>query len=112
MTATRRGVGIGRANASARRDGGNRLDDAAAVLRKAISLDPYLPHPQASLTYLLGFARRLEESERLHAATFATNPNYFYSHGVMSLVYFINERFAEALREGKRPKVSAWTPTR
>jgi serine/threonine-protein kinase len=79
-----------------------RLDQADAVVRKTISLDPYLPHPQTSLTYLLGFARRLEEAERQHAATIAMNPHYFYSHSVMSLVYFMNERYPEALEQATK----------
>jgi tetratricopeptide (TPR) repeat protein len=76
-----------------------RLDEAVSVLRRTISLDPYLPNPQASLTFLLGFARKLDEAEQQHSETIATNPNYYYSHGVMSLAYFMNERFPEALAE-------------
>jgi adenylate cyclase len=79
-----------------------RVDEAINILRKTISLDPYLPHPQTSLTFLLGVARRLEEAEQQHAATVATNPHYFFAHSVMSFAYLMNERLPEALAEATK----------
>jgi serine/threonine-protein kinase len=74
-----------------------RIDEGIATLRKTVLLDPYMPFPQASLTYLLGIQQRLAEAEQQHAATIATNPHYFLSYSLMAQAYLMNERFADAL---------------
>ena len=75
------------------------LSDAIAAQQRAIALDPMLPRPQATLTFLLGLAGRISEAERQHANTLAINPNFFFSNGVMALAYASNSRFNEAIAE-------------
>jgi adenylate cyclase len=74
-----------------------RITDAIAALRKSISLDPFLPNPQATLTLLLGIMGRIEEAENQHIATIATNPTYFFSDATLAVAYEANGYFAEAL---------------
>jgi Tfp pilus assembly protein PilF len=76
-----------------------RLEEAIALLRKITLMDPFLPQPQASLTFLLGVAGRVGEAEKQHHITPATNPNYFFSHRMMGLVYETNGMFPQAIAE-------------
>lgn len=76
-----------------------RLSDAVVELRKAIALDPFLPHPQAMLTLVLGMAGRIDEAVEQHRVCVATNPQYFFAHGTMSHAYEANGRVKEAIEE-------------
>ena len=74
-----------------------RVTEAITALRKTIALDPFLPSPQATLTFLLGVMGRMDEAAQQHVATIATNPTYFFSYGTLAVSYEANGRFAEAL---------------
>jgi serine/threonine-protein kinase len=74
-----------------------RLEEAIALFRKVTALDPFLPGPQATLTFLWGAAGRVDEAEKQHRITLATNPNYFFSHGMMAWAYEMNGMFPQAI---------------
>jgi adenylate cyclase len=76
-----------------------RLSEAIAALRQTIRLDPFLPNPQATLTFLLGTLGRIDEAVKQHSVNIATNPTYFFAHGTMALALEANGRVAEALEE-------------
>ena len=72
-------------------------EDAIAEMRRARDLDPFNPLMSASLTRILGFARRYDEAVQLGQATIKIYPKYPFTYSALQEAFESSGKFDQAI---------------
>jgi TolB-like protein len=80
----------------------NRPEEAVAITKKGLELNPLSLVMNADLGSAFYLARRYDEATRQFQATFELDPGYGIAHSWLASVYAQKKMFAEAIQEAKK----------
>jgi TolB-like protein/Tfp pilus assembly protein PilF len=81
-----------------------RHEEAIAVAKRNVELDPVAPHVNSDLGMFYMFARRYDEAIGQLNKVLALEPDHIHAHGVLWQSYALKGMYGEAEREEKKMK--------